>query len=223
MNKSPRIVDQEPAALLGLDWQWENGDKFALVEAIALCTTNEWEYPDWVQKIIGQAMVNMYQAVYPEVDLDLSKPSKIQLPKAGIDKGKLARRLKKELAQSLDLLGLKIDKSNAVKRRKETLRDLHLANIIAGRCKFIREPAPRFKGVDKAIDGLAVALADGADPSPLEKYPDECFDASDHIIKRAWKRHKDKMIQQYLIYPEVHPEQDDFASLDIDLKNEDTQ
>ena len=204
--KNTQITHADPIGLGGLDWQWEHGDKFALVEAIALCAANGWEYPKWVQKIIGQAMINMYQAVYPEVDLDLSKPGRKRLPKAGADEGKLADRLKKELAHSLDLLGLKMERTNAVKRRKETLRDLYLADIVAGRCTFIREPEPAFKGVDKAIGDLAVELKDGADPSPLEKHPEECFDASDHTIERAWKRYRDEMIQQYLDYPDDRSE-----------------
>lgn len=205
-TKNNQVTHADPIGIGGLDWQWQNGDKFALVEAIALCTVNDWEYPEWVRKIIGEAMTNMYQAIYPEIDLNLSRPGRKRFPEIKADEKKLVDRLKKELAHSLDLLGLKMERTNAVKRRKETLRDLHLANIIAGRCKLIREPEPTFKGVDKAIGELAVELARGADPSPLEKYPEECFDASDHTIERAWKRYRDEMIQQYLEYPDVRPE-----------------
>jgi hypothetical protein len=198
------VTHSDPIGLGGLDWQWENGDKFALVEAIALCAANGWDYPDWVRNIIDQAMTNMYQAVYPEIDLDLSKPRRKRLPETQVDEGILADRLKKELAHSLDLLGLKMERTNAVKRRNETLRDLQLAEIVAGRCTFSREPKPAFKGVNKVIDSLAVDLKDGAEPPPLEKYPEECFDASEHVIERAWKRHRDEMIRQYLELPDDH-------------------
>ena len=200
------VTHTDPIGLGGLDWQWEHGDKFALVEAIALCAANGWEYPEWVRKIVGEAMTNMYKAVYPEVDLNLSKPGRKRLPEIGVDEGELAERLKRELAHSLELLGLTMERTNAVKRRKETLRDLYLADIVAGRCTFIREPKPVFKGVNKAIGDLAVELEDGADPSPLEKYPAECFGASEHTIERAWKRYRNEMIQQYLDYPDVRPE-----------------
>ena len=201
-----QVTHVDPIGLGGLDWQWEHGDKFALIEAVALCTANDWDYPEWVRNIIGQAMANMYQAVYPEVDLDLSKPGRKRLPEARVDEGILALRLKKELAHSIDLLGLTIERTNAVKRRKETLRDLYLADIVAGRCTFVREPEPKFKGVNKAIGDLAVELEDGADPSPLEMYPEECFDASEHVIERAWKRYRDDMIRQYLDFPVDHLE-----------------
>ena len=202
MTKTLRTIDQQPAALLGLDWQWENGDKFALVEAVAHCTENGWEYPDWVRKVIGEAMSNMYKAVYPDVDLDLSKPGRKRLPEMGVDESKLADRLKKELAHSLDLLGLAIEKTNAVRRRKITIRDLHLADFIAGLCQFVPGPNPKFKGVNKAIRKLAAELdyMDG-DP-PLKRYPVECWGAAEHIIKRAWKRHRDEMVALYSDLPD---------------------
>ena len=202
--ENTQVTHVDPIGLGGLDWQWEHGDKFALVEAVALCTANDWDYPEWVRKIIGQAMTNLYQAVYPKVDLDLSKPGRKRMPETRADEGKLALQLKKELAYSLDLLGLKMERTNAVKRRRESLRDIYLADILAGQCTFIREPKPTFKGVNKTIDKLAIELKEGADPSSLEKYPEECFDASEHVIGRAWKRYRDAMIQQYLEYPDDH-------------------
>ena len=38
--ENTQVTRVDPIGLGGLDWQWENGDKFALVEAIALCAAN---------------------------------------------------------------------------------------------------------------------------------------------------------------------------------------
>lgn len=203
MNHTNTTVGyKDPIGLGGLDWQWKQSDKFALVEAVALCSANGWTYPEWVRNIIGEAMMNMFKAVHPDVDLDMSKPGRRRLPGVGFDEKKQADRLKTELAHSLDLLGLAIEKTNAVRRRKITIRDLHLAEFIAGLCRFVREPNPKFKGVNKAIRKLAAELdyMDG-DP-PLKRYPVECWGAPEHTIKRAWKRHRDEMVALYSDLPD---------------------
>lgn len=205
-TKDTQVTHNDPIGLGGLDWQWAHDDKFALVEAVALCTANGWNYPEWVRKIIGEAMTNMYQAVYPDVDLDLSKPGRKRLPEMDIDESLLADELKRELAYSLDLLGFTMERTNAVRRRKITARDLYLADLVASRCTFVRKPEPKFKGVNKVIQNLAAELMDGADPSPLEKHPEACVGANEHAIERAWKRYLGEMIQQYLDYPDDHTE-----------------
>jgi hypothetical protein len=200
MTKISRTIDQQPVALLGLDWQWENGDKFALVEAVALCTANGWEYPDWVRDKIGEAMTNLYQAVYPELELDVTNPKERSISILKFEEREIAKRLKQELAQSLDLLGLKIEKTNAIKRRRITIRDLHLANLVAEKCRFVERPRPGFRGINKAVSNLAAILQDDQQ-SKEERYPPECWGADEHVIMRAWKKHRASLTELYLSFP----------------------
>jgi hypothetical protein len=180
----------------GLDLQWANGDKFALVEAVALCNANNWKYPDWVSKVIGKAMVDLYRAVYPDVDLVRDFIGKKNLPEISSNELKLAERLKGERGRTLEALGLTIDRANAVQRRKETLRDMQLAELVAERCRFVLKPKPRFRGSNKAIP----KLTDEFEKSE-GNFPAECRGASEHMIKRAWSRYRDEMVKLHLNFP----------------------
>lgn len=196
MRKPPQIIDKEPAALLGLDWQWENGDKFALVEAVALCAANGWDYPKWVRGIIDGAMANLYRAVYPDVELDATSLRALPMPIDRTVEHDVANRLKRELAHSLDLLGLKIDRSNAIKRRRETLRNLHLAHAVGERCRFVDTPSPKFLGVNQAMARLAEDLQD-EERCIAGGFPADCWRADEQAIKRAWQTHRRHLLEYF--------------------------
>jgi hypothetical protein len=202
MTKKDTIVEySDPIALGGLDWQWEQGDRFALVEAVALCAANDWEYPQWARKIIDEAMTNMFRAVYPDIDLDRKSSSKKQAPSIGNDHRIQAKRLKNERRHSLEMLGLATDRASAVERRKQTLRNMYLAEEIACRCKFVREPKPRFVGVNKAKRKLAEELdKDSSNDQGRHSCPPECQRASDDMINRAWRKYRRAITQDYLNY-----------------------
>ncbi len=204
MTKTNTVIEfSEPIALAGLDEQWKQGDRFALVEAVALCAQNDWEYPRWVRDTIDEAMINMFLAVYPKVNLDRLRPGKKGPGGIGLDGKLLADRLEKERRQSLDLLGLEIEKDNPVKLRKRIFRDAHIAELVARRCEFIPGPPAHFNGVNRAIEHLTVTLAiNPDDPKTNDQFPDECWGASHSIIKRAWDKHKDKLASLYSNAPQ---------------------
>ena len=204
MTDDNTIVEfSEPLALAGLDEQWKKGDRLALVEAVALCAQNKWEYPRWVREVIDEAMTNMFLAVYPNADLDRLRSGKKNLDGISFDTKSLADRLEKERRYSLDLLGLEIEKDNAVNLRKRILRDAQIAELVARRCKFVREPIAQFTGVNSALEYLAEKLAlDPDDQETEEHFPDECWGSTSSVIKRAWEKHKDKLISLYGEAPE---------------------
>ena len=151
MTDSKTIIEfSEPIALAGLDEQWKQGDRFALVEAVALCAQNDWEYPNWVREAIDEAMTNMFLAVYPKADLDRLRPGNKNTDGIGLDAKLLADRLEKERRQSLDLLGLEIERNNPVKLRKRILRDAQIAELVAGKTVTKKKP-PRKSAVKKEM------------------------------------------------------------------------
>ena len=204
MTKASQVVEyREPIALAGLEEQWNRGDRFALIEAVALCAENAWEYPAWVRQTIDTAMTNMYKAVYPDDDLNRMRSGRKKGSGIGLDVKKVAKRLQRERPQALDLLGLEIEKDNSVNIRRRILRDAYLAELVARRSGFVSSPEPHFKGVGKAQDDLALQLSlDPNDPDTVERFHDECLGASDAMIKRAWEKHKDKIIALYRDAPE---------------------
>ncbi len=202
-NNDNTVEFSEPVGLAGLEEQWELGDRFALVEAIALCDKNGWEYLPWMKDIINAAMASLYQAAYPNVDLDRLRPGQKEPRAIRINEKELTSRLKRQRSNLLNLLGLEVEKDNFVNIRKRLFRDAYVAEWIARRCKFVMTPKPQFRGVNKAINDLAHRLSlDPNEPETTETFRDECWNASEYTIERAWKKHRDKLIALYRDSPQ---------------------
>ena len=189
-----------PPVLSSLKWQWDEGNRFALVEAIAVCAAYGWEYPEWVRGLIDDAMTNLFRAVHPRFEFPDEPPwPSLDLELNATDR-KIAERLRKELPQSLDILGLTTDKANAIQRRNKVLRDYHLACEVAERCRLVPKLKPQFRGVNKAIRSLVEELASEETWRDKGRYrlPGECLGASEDTIKRAWSKHRDWLVEVYL-------------------------
>ena len=75
MKKSDTFIDLgEPLPLVGCSLRWLQGDKFALIEAIAICAARSLPYPEWVRAEIDKAMTSVFEAAFPGVDLTQDHP-----------------------------------------------------------------------------------------------------------------------------------------------------
>ena len=63
------IKYKDDLILSACEFRWSKGDKFALIEAIAICAANDLQCPKWVRSQIDVAMTGIFEAVYPDQDL----------------------------------------------------------------------------------------------------------------------------------------------------------
>jgi hypothetical protein len=195
------ITYSEHLALEGLEEQWRKGDSLALVEAVTICGKEGNPYPEWVCKILSEAMTKLYEAVYStEGTINCNGISVSHQLMHNEDE--FSWQLERARDQLLVSIGLSADRDNAGKIRKRLLRDAYLAELVAQMCNFIPTPQPKFKGFSPAFDKLAVMLkSDEEEPDRLKRFPQECWDAKHDTIKRAWQKHKDKLTSCYTQNP----------------------
>ena len=197
----PVITYSENLSLEGLEEQWQEGDPLALVEAVSICGKEGDPYPEWVCKILSEAMTKLYEAVYSN-EITINRKDVAVTRKNIHDEEEIKWRLEHARDHLLVSLGLSNERDNAGKIRKRLLRDAYLAELIAQRCKFIPNAKKPFKDVGQAWDDLAVLLEpDEEQPDKLKKFPSECWDAKPDTIKRAWIKHKDKLADCYANNP----------------------
>ena len=195
------VAFSEHLALAGLMEQWEKGDRFAIIETMAVCASYGEPYPDWVRQVLDEATRGLFEAAYHQVAKEVS-PNDFSPRLEMRDEKDFPYRFERARDHLLSSLGLAIDRDNSVKIRKRFLRDAYLAELVSKRCEFIHKPKPKFKGVNSAQEELAVLLAPSSEyTKELKNIPDECLGASDAMIKRAWELHKDKLIAFYLKEP----------------------
>jgi hypothetical protein len=209
------VTFSEPIELAVCELRWDEGDHFALIEAVAICAGRQFDYPEWVRQQIDQAYTSIFLSVF--TDVDLSKP----LPGAwgysdarSTDEKDVAARFARAVAKAKKLLCLSIDKRNVLQMRKQRIRDLHLPMMIAQLAKYKHKPTPRFVGVKQIIKSLAKALrltpddwakmhAENAvllnlnrSPVLVREFTPECRMATVDQIRRAWLRHRRELLAQ---------------------------
>ena len=197
----PVITYSENLSLEGLEEQWQEGDPLALVEAVAICGKEGDPYPKWVSQALNRAMTELYDAVYTTGISTL--PNGREISKNWMrDEKDLKWRLDRARDQFLIALGLFADRDNAGRIRNRLLRDAYLAELVAHRCEFVPNAKKPFKGVSPALDDLAEMLEPDKDqPDKLRRFPQECWGAKPDTIKRAWMKHKEKLVDCYANNP----------------------
>jgi hypothetical protein len=196
--------------------RWDEGDPFALIEAVAICAGRKWPYPKWVRRQFDKAYKSIFLSVF--TDVDLSKP----LPGAwGYSNAQSTDEKEKDVAASFDqavagaikLLCLSIDRQHILQIRKQKIRDLRLSELVAELATYKHTPRPRFVGVEQVIKKLAEALDLRPDewarmpadtvlldvnriPVLVREVPPECRLATVDQIKRAWLRHRRELLAQ---------------------------
>ena len=196
------IEFSEPLALAGLEEQWEKGDRFALIEAIALCSENGWDYPEWVIDLVNAAAKSVYQSAYPGHDLDRETFRVENSNVIPVTVENLSGRLEASRSAFLSVFGLSIAKDNAIKVRDRLLRDAYLAEEVARRCVFHPGEPTSFGGVNRAIDDIALIVADGSDRQEKRSFQSVCHGASSDMITRAWRKHHEAIAQFFSAHPD---------------------
>lgn len=189
IEKSETVFEySDPVETAGLQELWKAGDPLALVEAVVRCAKYGAPYPKWVYEIINSVMGDVYGAVF------LSNGGKeIMRPDEEI-----SARLQNSRDRLLKSFGLIFERDNPAKIRKRLLRNAFLAEEVARRCIFIPGSNPRFKGVNAAINELAIVLADRAENEDQKrKFPPEYIGVQDETIRRSWKAHRAKLTAFY--------------------------
>jgi hypothetical protein len=168
-RRSPRLSPEdtepvkfsEPIELAECELRWDEGkgDRFALIEAVAICAGRKWDYPGWVRQEIDQAYTSIFLSVFPGVDLSKPLPGALGYSDAqGRDEKAVAAGFARAVANARKQLCLSIDRQHVLQIRKRKIRDLYLATMVAELAEYKHTPRPRFVGVKQIIERLANAL-----------------------------------------------------------------
>jgi hypothetical protein len=211
MNNPSNVVEYaDDLIFAACEFRWEKGDKFALIEAIAICAANDREYPQWVRDQINAAMTGIFGAVFPDVSLVGGR--KGLGISALIDTD---RRLKMKAAfdrstkSAKQLLSLSLDRKEIIGSHINAVRDFHLAELVERFADFKPNHKPQFQDTTKIMNDLAEALS--LTVSDWEVCVDEdasfgpingktvkfstvepvCRTASFNILRDAWREYRE--------------------------------
>lgn len=194
---------------------WREGDRFAIVEAIAICAEHGREYPNWVTEQINEAFLQFYRATYQDADRWLGcylRGSGGEGQTDGVPETSVKRPSGEEMEKARQkvnkTLGFSVEKNSIVTRGRNRIRDLVLAELVADRVKIEWEPVPKFKKIRKAWLALEREL-DTRPPERRERLaagghlskryiPPECWNATKNIIEKAWGRWRPLLEEEYL-------------------------
>ena len=129
MNTPNNIIEYEDDLILSAcEFRWSKGDKFALIEAIAICAANNLQYPNWVRSQIDVAMTGIFEAVFPGTPLQGGRPGLgiSSLP----DQAELLEmkdQFRASIKEANKLLSFKLDRRNIIDTHIKAVRDFHLA------------------------------------------------------------------------------------------------
>ncbi|MBT5250292.1 MAG: hypothetical protein HOL68_08855 [Bacteroidetes Order II. Incertae sedis bacterium] len=216
MNKPVTIVEHEDGLIFSAcEFRWLKGDKFALIEAIAICAANDLEYPKWVRHQINTAMSGIFHAVFPDTTLEDGRPGLgISSLPDGPELSKMKDKFKAKAKDANKLLSLKLDRRNIVDTHIKAVRDFELAELICRVAKFAINPSPHFDGITNTRKDLAVALdlspkdwqeletADGilsdinGQSIQIRSVPSICRMATLDVIDDAWDAYKEFFLEE---------------------------
>ena len=144
--------------LVFLKGRWDEGDKFAFIEAIAYCAARGREYPDWVRAQIDIAMTSVFETTFPEINLkDTFPQAAYRLDPTTADKER-KKKFEKASAEAVKALCLRLDRDYALATRKREIRDINLAGLVADYADICLKPEPKFKNVTIVKKDLVTAL-----------------------------------------------------------------
>jgi hypothetical protein len=159
MNTPKTIIKYEDDLIFAAcEFRWSKGDKFALIEAIAICAANDLQYPHWVRAQINLAMTGIFEAVFPDEDL---KGSRAGLGISYLSKSSELKDMKDQFKEALKAANKKLSlKSNThvITTHINAVRDFQLAELVAALATFEIDPTPRFSDVDPVKKELSAAL-----------------------------------------------------------------
>jgi hypothetical protein len=160
MNTPNTIIEYKDDLIFSAcEFRWSKGDKFALIEAIAICAANDLQYPRWVRSQIDVAMTGIFEAVFPGTPLQGGRPGLgISSLPDGAELADLKDRFQASVKEASKLLSLKLERRNIIDTHIKAVRDFHLAELVATLAIFKVDPTPRFRNVTEVKRELSTAL-----------------------------------------------------------------
>ena len=160
MNTPDSIIEYEESLIFAAcEYRWSKGDKFALIEAIAMCAANDFPYPKWVRSQIDVAMTGIFEAVFPGIPLQGGRPGLgISSLPDGAELADLKCRFQASAKEASKLLSFKLDRRNIIDTHIKAVRDFQLAELVAMLAIFKVDPTPRFSNVTEVKRELSIAL-----------------------------------------------------------------
>jgi hypothetical protein len=141
------------------EFRWEKGDKFALIEAVAICAANDREYPQWVRYQINAAMTEIFSAVFPDVSLVGGRKG---LGISALPEGNELANMKESFSNSSDEakkhLSLSHDRLGVVDTHIKAVRNYHLAELVERFAVFEINSTPPFSKTTNVMKELATML-----------------------------------------------------------------
>ena len=153
------IEFEDDLILAACEFRWSNDDKFALIEAIAICAANDLQYPKWVRAQINNAMTGIFEAVFPDEYLTGGRSGLgiSHLPE-GHEITEMRERFKATANVASRQLSLKLDRRNIIDTHIKAVRDYCLAELVGRFVDFDYRPTPRFSQSKSVTDELTDAL-----------------------------------------------------------------
>lgn len=218
-QKSTVIEYEDPIALAEYEYFYtEYKDGLSLVKAITVCHLNDWQYPAWIRNALGAAMTQLYESTFPDAE---TKDHKAEIKTFQNefdyeDADYAFDRYKKARKSFLKNLRLNLNKDNLIETHKRIKRDQELADLIADYAQYSHTPRPSFSNAYAVIEALADALHTDyetwemlcAANENLSKnicgrelkardICSECINASRDILINSWKRHENRLLEEY--------------------------
>jgi hypothetical protein len=214
MNTAKTIIEYNDDLILSAcEFRWSKGDKFALIEAVAICAAQALPYPQWVRSQIDTAMTGIFEAVFPYQGLMNSRTGLgiSHLPD-GTEKHGQKERFSKSIKEASKILSLKSN-THVIDTHLNAIRDFELSELVYRVAKFAINPSPHFDDITNTRNDLAAALrlspdewqvleiADGilADINgqslQIRSVPSVCRMATIDVIDDAWDAYKEFFLE----------------------------
>lgn len=153
------IEYQDDLIFAACEFRWSKGDKFALIEAIAICAANDLKYPKWVRSQIDVAMTGIFEAVFPGIQLQggrqgLGISSLPDVPELL----EMKTQFEASVKEASKLISFKLDRRNIVESHIKAVRDYNLGELIELFADFEYKPIPKFSPVTKIKKELEISL-----------------------------------------------------------------
>lgn len=189
-------------------------DVLSLIEVIATCHLNNQPYPVWVRKVMGEAMLDLYQEVFPGAQIEESEDGK-RIVNFIDDAGFKAARKRYIPARERALKNLKLNqsKTNAVNVHHKAVRDRAVVDLIIRYSTYtigeqadfeeaysvIRQLSDAFSTDLEALqslyesDGFLSGEINGQKLKARD-VPPQCLNMTKEAMEHVWKLFKDTEI-----------------------------
>jgi hypothetical protein len=185
MNTPSTIIEYEDDLILSAcEFRWSKGDKFAFIEAIAICAARKLPYPNWVRDQIDAAMSSVFKAVFPDASVEEGRPGLgISYLPEGSELADMKENFSLVVKEASKALCLKSN-THVLNTHINAVRDFHLAELTSMYADFIVDPRPRFDGTTNVKRDLEGALDISKNEwEKLEASDEELAEVNGHVLR----------------------------------------